>query len=84
MAAEHVLEELLRRTAPYALQELEREIAAAEKAVERTSEARRKLEPGSSRARVTSANARYARACEAHDRLWRLREDLREAVRRGH
>lgn len=44
-------------------------LVAAERKVTRTSEARRALPPGSSRARVTSANARWARACEARDRI---------------
>jgi hypothetical protein len=35
------------------------------------SEARRALPPGSSRARVTTANARWARAAEERDRLLR-------------
>ena len=54
---------------------LERELARLKKAVERTSEARRKLPPGSSRARVTSANAKWARACEAYDRALRAAEE---------
>lgn len=44
-------------------------LVAAERKVTRTSEARRVLAPGSSRARVTSANARWARACDARDRI---------------
>lgn len=47
----------------------DREIAAAYTKMRAASEARRALPPGSSRARVTSANARWARACEHHDRL---------------
>lgn len=46
-----------------------RELMAAEMKVERTSLARRSLPAGSSRARVTTANARWSTACEARDRL---------------
>lgn len=48
---------------------LTREIAQARAKLTRTSEARRALPPGSSRARVTTANARWARAAEHYDRL---------------
>lgn len=41
---------------------------ASRKKLKTTSEARRLLPAGSSRARVTTANARWARAAEAHDR----------------
>jgi hypothetical protein len=47
---------------------------AANEKVEKTSETRRLL-MGSTRARITSANARYMRACEARDRIER---ELRE------
>lgn len=47
---------------------------AANEKVEKTSEARRIL-IGATRARITSANARYMRACEARDRIER---ELRE------
>lgn len=40
----------------------------ARKAMQRASNARHALPPGSSRARVTTANARHATACEAYDR----------------
>lgn len=46
-------------------------LALDEVAVERRSEARRALPPGSTRARVTTANARWATACEARDRTAR-------------
>jgi hypothetical protein len=49
--------------------EMLRELRALERKVERTSEARRLLPPGSSRARVTTANARWSTACAARDRL---------------
>lgn len=40
---------------------------AARKALERASDARRALPPGTPRGRVTTANARHARAAEAYD-----------------
>jgi hypothetical protein len=46
-----------------------RELAEARKKSERASEARYALPPGTSRARVTSANARWMRAAEHRDRL---------------
>jgi hypothetical protein len=81
MAAEHELEALLRRVAPYALRELEQEISSAATRVVRASEARRRLSPGASRARVTTANAKHMRACEYHDRLQRLEHQLKDALR---
>ena len=48
---------------------------------ERAANARAKLAPGSSRARVTTANARWMTACEARDRYAervRQLEDVRE------
>lgn len=47
----------------------ERKLAAAKAKMERASQRRRDLPPGSSRARVTTANARWATACEAYERL---------------
>lgn len=49
--------------------DLDRLIADAYAKMRRASETRRALPPGSSRARVTTANARWARACEHYDRL---------------
>lgn len=46
---------------------LRRELARAEKASAKASGARAALPAGSSRARVTSANARWARAAEYRD-----------------
>lgn len=43
-----------------------KELKRLDTKVHRTSEARRALPAGSSRARVTTANARWATACEAH------------------
>ena len=73
--------EVLRQAAPYALQQIDRVLASLARDVERTSKARQALPPGSSRAKVTTANARWARACEARARLERLRSDLVEAQR---
>ncbi len=54
---------------------LRRQLAQLEAKVRKTSEARRALPPGSSRARVTTANARWATACEARDRVLRQIEE---------
>jgi hypothetical protein len=54
-------------------------VSGAEHKVHRASEARRALPPGSSRSRVTTANARYATACEARDRT---QSELVEHLRR--
>ena len=45
-----------------------REIARLAVKMVKASEARRSLPPGSSRARVTTTNARWANACEAFER----------------
>lgn len=45
-----------------------RDFLAECRAVNRASNARMRLPPGSTRARVTTANARWASACEARDR----------------
>ncbi len=59
------------------LSHLVRELARAQKASERASAARAALPPGSSRARVTTANARWMRAAEHRDRLLAQVEALR-------
>lgn len=59
------------------LRDIERDLRAAELAVHRTSERRRALPSGSSRARITTANAKWAIACEARDRLLREAEEAR-------
>lgn len=51
---------------------LRRQLAAAERKSARLAEARSALPAGSSRARVTTANARWARAAEERDRLARV------------
>ncbi len=47
--------------------EIVRELKAAERASEKACAARAALPPGSSRARVTTANARWMRAAEYRD-----------------
>lgn len=56
---------------------LERMLKDAEAKSARLAEARSKLPPGSSRARVTSANARWARAAEARDALVKRLDEAR-------
>lgn len=46
-----------------------RDLAKAQAASERASEARRNAAPGTSRAKITTLNARWARAAEHRDRL---------------
>lgn len=46
---------------------LAKALVAAQKATEKASAARARLLPGSTRARVTTANANWARAAEARD-----------------
>jgi hypothetical protein len=53
----------------------------AQEKSEKASEARRALPPGSSRARVTSANARWRRAAVARDRIERELRDRFRALR---
>lgn len=55
---------------------LRRELAKAIKHSQRLSAARANLGPGTSRARVTSANAKWARAAEYRDSLRRRLEEL--------
>ena len=56
------------------LKALRRDLARAEAKSERLCAARADLPPGTSRARVTSANARWAIAAEERDRLLRAVE----------
>lgn len=51
------------------IQRLQRELKAAQAKSDRLCRSRAALPPGSSRARVTTANARWARAAEARDRI---------------
>lgn len=62
----------------FALDRQHRQLTAA---VTRTSAARQALPPGSSRARVTTANARWSTACEARDRRERELRTIWEAAR---
>lgn len=48
---------------------LEKELARLEKKSADLSEARSRLPPGTSRARITSANAKWARAAEARNHV---------------
>lgn len=54
----------------YTEKEMRRLLKAAHRDMRRASERRRDLPPGSSRARITTANARWSTACEHY---WRLR-----------
>jgi hypothetical protein len=56
------------------LKALRRDLARSEAKSARLCAARAALPPGSSRARVTTANARWARAAEERDRLLRAVE----------
>lgn len=60
---------------------LEKMLRDAEKKSAAAVEARAKLPPGSSRARVTSANARWARAAEARDCIERQLREARAAAK---
>lgn len=53
---------------------------ATERAAE-AAESRQRLPAGSSRARVTSANARWASAAEERDRIQQQLEDYKKGVR---
>lgn len=59
---------------------LRRELARLEKAAAKAGERRAALPAGSSRARVTTANARWARAAEARDRVERELAEALEAA----
>lgn len=56
---------------------LERELARVAKKSAKLSAARMALPTGSSRARVTSLNAKWARAAEERDRIEKRLEELR-------
>lgn len=59
------------------IRKLERELARAEAASKRWSERRAALPAGSTRARVTTANAKWARAAEHRDRIAAQLEEVR-------
>jgi hypothetical protein len=61
--------------------QLERALRAAERSSAKASAARRALPAGSSRARVTTANARWMRAAEHRDLLRRQLDDMDAATR---
>ena len=63
--------------------ELERLLDEAERKSAKLASTRAALPPGSSRARVTSANARWARAAEYRDLLQRQLQEAREARGQG-
>lgn len=58
------------------LEQARKKLAQAEKKVEKASTARFNLQPGSTRARVTTANARLNVACEARDRYAEIVREL--------
>jgi hypothetical protein len=60
-----------------------RPLVAARRKVAAASERRYNLPAGSSRARVTTANARWATAAEACDRIERDLRDQWDAAQRG-
>ena len=60
------------------IRKLERALASAETKVRKASETRRALPVGSSRAKVTTANARWSTACEARDRILAAIDALKE------
>ncbi|WP_340008610.1 hypothetical protein MHH52_11145 [Paenibacillus sp. FSL K6-0276] len=59
--------------------QLERNLRLAEKRLQKASDARRSLPPGSTWARVTTANARWASAAEERDRVQRKLDDHKAA-----
>jgi hypothetical protein len=64
----------------FSIVELEKMPRDAKKKSEIAAQARAKLPPGSSRARITTANARWMRAAEHRDRLERQLREVREAA----
>jgi hypothetical protein len=67
----------------HAITSLERELARVQAASERAMEAKMRLPRGSSRARVTTANARWATAAERRDRVLEALELARATLERG-
>jgi len=65
-------------TTPAAIPRLERALRAAQAASDHAMERRRALPPGSSRARVTTANARWITAAEHRDRIAEQLEKARQ------
>jgi hypothetical protein len=62
---------------------LRRELARAEVASLKASESRARLPAGSSRARVTSANAHWARLAEHRDRLLKQLSEAEQEAANG-
>lgn len=62
------------------LKVIEHQLKAAEKRLSNASQARRNLPPGSSRARVTTANARWSAAAEEYQRKLDQYTALKEEV----
>lgn len=60
--------------------ELRRELRRAETASAKACERRASLPPGSSRAKVTTANAKWMRASEHRDRIAKQLAELREVT----
>lgn len=60
--------------------QLRRKLQAAQEKSDKATTARRMLPPGSSRAKVTTANARWSRAAEARDRAQNALDDPIEAL----
>ena len=60
------------------LDQLKRELARLERASAQAAEKRASLPPGSSRARVTSANAKWMRLAEARDRVRKQIEETEQ------
>jgi hypothetical protein len=58
------------------IKQLQRELARAEKQSQLACDARAALPAGSSRAKVTTANARWARAAEHRDRIAKQLADV--------
>jgi hypothetical protein len=68
---------------PDEIDRLERELKRAEQASLKAATVRSKMPAGSSSARVTTANAKWARAAEYRDLIARQLADAREALEVG-
>lgn len=62
------------------LERLKKELVKAQTKSRKAAAARHALPPGSSRARVTTANARWANAAEARDRLQEQIEKMESEI----
>lgn len=74
---------LLTSIAPYALRALRADRDRLQRDVARASEARRALEAGSTRAKVTTANARWSIKADALAEVERLISDIEHAQKGG-